>query len=43
MEAPTLMLALVARAKYPPDVTGDLMWELDMQQYTDGNFNPHGV
>jgi len=24
-------------------MTGDLMWELDMQQYTDGNFNQDGV
>ena len=31
------------RAKYPPDVTGDLLWEMDMQQYTDANFNQHGV
>ena len=21
-------------------MTGDLMWEMDMQQYTDGNFKP---
>ena len=31
------------RANYPPDVTGDLLWEMDMQQYTDENFNQHGV
>ena len=31
------------RANYPPDVTGDLLWEADMQQYTDENFNQHGV
>ena len=24
-------------------MTGDLMWEMDMQQYTDGNFNQDGV